>query len=166
MPTMTPIHAAGTARPVGHYSQAVIANGFVFVSGQVPSDLATGTPLVGSIEEQTEASLGNVRRILEAAGCGLEDTIQMTIFISRIEDWGAVNQTYARIMGGHRPTRAIVPVSPLHYGTGIEIQCVAVLPKRTARGPQTAKRPARKRPTAKPRAAKRRATKRPVRRSR
>lgn len=134
MPTMTSIHAPGTARPVGHYSQAVRYGGLVFVSGQLPSDLESGTPRLGTIEEQTERSLGNIGRILNAAGTSLEHALQMTIFIARIEDWGAVNATYARIMGNHRPTRAIVPVSPLHHGTGIEIQCIAALPgKRPAK---------------------------------
>ncbi|MFN0180603.1 MAG: RidA family protein [Gemmatimonadales bacterium] len=139
MSPITPIHTPGTRRPVGHYSQAVIANGFVFVSGQVPVDLASGTPIIGTIEEQTTLALGNVGRILEAAGSSLAHAVQMTIYLSRIEDWGVVNQTYARIIGPHQPTRAIVPVNPLHHGAGVEIQCVAVLPK-----------PARRRPAAKP----------------
>lgn len=128
MPAITPIHTPGTKTPVGHYSQAVVANDLVFVSGQLPSDLATGTPCLGTIEEQTALSLGNIGRILAAAGSGLEHAVQMTIFISRMDDWGAVNTVYARMMGDHRPARAIVPVLPLHHGTGIEIQCVAVLP--------------------------------------
>lgn len=140
MSALTPIHTPGTVRPVGHYSQAVIANGFVFVSGQLPSDLATGKTEVGTIEQQTELALRNTGRILEAAGSSLEHAVQMTIYVSRIEDWGAVNQTYARIMGDHRPTRAIVPVMPLHYGTGIEIQCIAVVPpKRRPRPASNAK---------------------------
>jgi 2-iminobutanoate/2-iminopropanoate deaminase len=131
MSAIVPVQVPGTKTPVGHYSQAVIANGLIFVSGQVPSEMETGTPRVGSIEEQTALSLGNVGRILEAAGSGLEHAVQMTIFIARIEDWGAVNATYARIMGDHRPSRAIVPVNPLHHGAGIEIQCVAVVPDKT-----------------------------------
>ncbi len=128
MAAITPIHTPGTKRPVGHYSQAVVANGLVFVSGQVPIDLDTGTPQVGTIEEQTALALGNTGRILQAAGSGLEHAVQLTLFISRLEDWGAINATYARIMGDHRPSRAIVPVLPLHHGAGIEIQCIAVLP--------------------------------------
>jgi 2-iminobutanoate/2-iminopropanoate deaminase len=146
MSPITPIHTPGTRRPVGHYSQAIIANGFVFVSGQVPADLATGTPTVGTIEEQTTLALGNVGRILEAAGSSLAHAVQMTIYLARIDDWGVVNQTYARIMGPHQPTRAIVPVNPLHYGAGVEIQCVAVLPKPPSRRPaKRAAKPAAKR---------------------
>jgi reactive intermediate/imine deaminase len=148
MTVITPIHTPGTKQPVGHYSQAVAANGLVFVSGQVPADLETGTPRLGTIEEQTALALGNVGRILAAAGSGLEHAVQMTVFISNIDDWAAVNAAYARIMGAHRPTRAIVPVSPLHHGTAIEIQCVAVLPSRKAARPKAGRRvsarPARK----------------------
>lgn len=143
MRTLTPIHVSGTPKPVGHYSQAIVANGFVFVSGQVPSDLNTGTPKVGTIEEQTASALENAERILKAAGSGLQHVVQMNIFISRIEDWPAVNSTYARIMGEARPSRAIVPVSPLHYGTAIEIQCVAVVPATRARAKKPVRRPAR-----------------------
>ncbi len=127
MASIRSIQAPGTVRPVGHYSQAIVHDGLVYVSGQVPTDLETGTPRIGTIEEQTEFCLGNVRRILEAAGSGLEYALQMSLFISRIEDWSAINATYARIMGDARPTRAIVPVAPLHYGMGIEIMCVAAV---------------------------------------
>lgn len=102
--------------------------GFVYVAGQIPTDLETGTPRIGTIEEQTELCLGNVARILEAAGSGLEHAIQMSIYITRMEDWSAINATYARIMGSARPARAIVPVAPLHFGAGIEIVSVAAKP--------------------------------------
>lgn len=150
MPPFSSVHAPGTAKPVGHYSQAIVANGLVFVSGQVPSDLVTGTPNVGTIEEQTARSLSNVDQILKAAGSGLQHALQMTIFISRIDDWAAVNTTYARVMGAHKPARAIVPVSPLHFGTGIEIMCVAALPtKRTSRPKKpAATKPARRKAAA------------------
>lgn len=133
MPPIIRVQVPGTNRPAGHYSQATVHNGLIYVSGQLPSDLATGTPIPGAIEDQTERALHNVQRILESAGSGLEHVLQMTIFISSIEDWGAVNGVYARIMGDHRPSRAIVPVAPLHFGTGIEITCVAVVPRKVGR---------------------------------
>jgi 2-iminobutanoate/2-iminopropanoate deaminase len=139
----TAIQVPGTSRPVGHYSQAIVHDGLVFVSGQIPADLETGTPRVGTIEEQTELALGNVRRILEAAGSGLEHAVQMTVYVSDIEHWSRVNAVYARVMGAHRPARAVVPVAPLHYGTAIEIQAIAVVPATRARGakrPRTARR--------------------------
>ncbi len=128
MPAITSIHAPGTLAPAGHYSQAVVANGFVFVSGQLPFDPATGKPFTGSIEDQAELALRNTARILEAAGSSLAHAVQITIFLSDMEHWGPVNRVYSRMMGSAKPARAIVPVLPLHYGTGIEIQCIAVVP--------------------------------------
>ncbi len=90
MASIKSIQAPGTVRPVGHYSQAILHNGLVYVSGQVPTDLETGSHRAGTIEEQTERCLGNIGRILEAAGSGLGHALQMSIFISRIEDWSAV----------------------------------------------------------------------------
>ena len=111
--------------PGGHYSQAVVYNGLVFVAGQLAIDPKTGERLTGSIEEQTEQCLKNVSAILEAAGSGLSRVLKMTIYISDIELWGAVNSVYARVMAEHRPARAVVPVKDLHYGFKIEIEVVA-----------------------------------------
>ena len=121
------VHASGTKPPRGHYSQAVVANGMVFVAGLVPVDLETGEPKVGTIEEQTERVLRNAERILAAAGSSLAHLVQVTVYLTHIEDWERVNRTYGRILGAHRPSRTVVPVAPLHFGAGIEIQCVAVL---------------------------------------
>lgn len=128
MASIRPIQAPGTVRPAGHYSQAVVHGGLVYVSGQLPTDLATGAPAIGTIEEQTELCLRNIGRILESAGSGLEYALQMSIFIARIDDWAAINAVYARTMGNARPTRAVVPVGPLHHGAGLEIVCIAALP--------------------------------------
>jgi 2-iminobutanoate/2-iminopropanoate deaminase len=111
--------------PGGHYSQAVVYNGLVFVAGQLAIDPKTGERLTGSIEEQTEQCLKNIAAILEASGSGLNRVLKMTIYISDIELWGAVNSVYARIMGEHRPARAVVPVKELHYGFKIEIEVIA-----------------------------------------
>lgn len=127
MASIRPIQAPGTLRPAGHYAQAIVHGGLVYVSGQLPSDLETGAPRVGTIEEQTELCLANIGRILESAGSGLEFALQMSVFISRIEDWAAINTVYARIMGSARPTRAVVPVGPLHHGAGLEIVCIAAV---------------------------------------
>jgi 2-iminobutanoate/2-iminopropanoate deaminase len=109
----------------GHYSQAIVHNGVVYVAGQLPIDPTSADRAVGSIEEQTERTLRNVEAILVAAGSGLDRVLQMTIYISDIELWGGVNTTYARVMGSHRPARAVVPVKDLHYGYQIEIQAIA-----------------------------------------
>lgn len=111
----------------GHYSQAVVHNGLVYVSGQLPIDPATGEKRVGTIEEQTEQGLRNVEAILRAAGSGLERVLKMTVYVSDIEHWSKVNEVYARVLGAHRPARAVVPVGELHYGFQIEIEAVAAL---------------------------------------
>ena len=111
--------------PAGHYSQAVVYNGMVFVAGQLAIDPHTGARLTGSIEEQTEQCLRNIGEILKAAGSDLSRVLKMTVYISDIELWSAVNLVYARVMGDHRPARAIVPVKDLHYGFKIEIETVA-----------------------------------------
>lgn len=112
--------------PGGHYSHAVVHNDLVFVAGQLPIDPANPKAPPGSIERQTELALANVAAILEAAGSGLDRVLQMTIYVSDIELWGAVNAVYARVMGQHRPARAVVPVKDLHYGYQIEVQAIAV----------------------------------------
>ena len=111
--------------PGGHYSQAVVSNGLVFVSGQLAIDPQTGEKKLGSIEEQTEQALGNVAEILKAAGSDLSLALKMTIYVSDMNLWAAVNAVYARIMGEHRPARAVVPTGELHYGFLIEIEAVA-----------------------------------------
>jgi len=113
--------------PGGHYSQAVVHNGLVYVSGQLPIDPKTGEKKLGSIEEQTEQTLNNVRAILQAAGGDLNRVLKMTIYISEISLWGKVNEVYARVMGDHRPARAVVPVKDLHHGFQIEIEAIAGL---------------------------------------
>ena len=124
---MEKIQPANTPEPKGHYSPGIVHNGLIYVSGQLPMDLVTREPFTGSIEEQTELSLRNVEAVLQAAGSGLEHVIQMTIYVSDMELWGRVNETYAHVMGEHRPARAIVPVNELHFGTQIEIQAIAAV---------------------------------------
>lgn len=125
---MTAVQPESMPRPTGHYSPGMVANGLVFVSGQLPIDHATRTMVPGGVVAQTERALRNVELVLEAAGSSLDRVVQMTIYISDGDLWSEVNQTYARVMGDHRPTRAIIPVSPLHYGALIEIQAIALAP--------------------------------------
>jgi 2-iminobutanoate/2-iminopropanoate deaminase len=113
--------------PAGHYSQAVVHNGFVFVAGQLAFVPGQKEHRPGSITEQAEQTLRNVAAILAAAGSGLDKVVQMTIYVSDMEAWGEVNAVYARVMGSHRPARAIVPVKDLHHGYAIEIQAIGTL---------------------------------------
>ncbi|MGI9066634.1 MAG: RidA family protein [Pyrinomonadaceae bacterium] len=111
--------------PGGHYSQAVVCNGLVFVSGQLSIDPQTGEKKLGSIEQQTEQVLQSVGEILKAANSDLSQVLKMTVYISDINFWGAVNEVYARVMGEHRPARAVIPTRDLHYGFLIEIDAIA-----------------------------------------
>jgi len=123
---MNIIQPADQPKPKGHYSPGIEHHGVVYVSGQLPMTLDTREPFAGPIEEQTELALRNVEAVLKAAGSDLSRVMQMTIYISDIELWGKVNEAYARVMGEHRPARAIVPVKDLHFGTQIEIQAIAL----------------------------------------
>ena len=122
-----PVFTEEAPKPAGHYSQAVIYNGLVFVAGQLAIDPATGSRNTGPIEGQTEQVFKNIAAILKAAGSDLSRVLKMTVYVSDMETWGAVNSVYARMMGDHRPARAIVPVRELHYGFGIEIEAIAAL---------------------------------------
>jgi 2-iminobutanoate/2-iminopropanoate deaminase len=119
------ISTPNAPKPAGHYSQAVVYDGLVYVAGQLAIDPATGEKILSSIEDQTERALTNISEILKAAGSSLDRVLKMTVYITDISLWGAVNTVYARMLGEHRPARAIVPVRDLHYGFQIEIECVA-----------------------------------------
>jgi 2-iminobutanoate/2-iminopropanoate deaminase len=122
---ITYVHTQDAPAPVGHYSQAVVYNGLVYVAGQLAIDPQTGEKRFGSIEEQTEQALKNVGAILKAAGSDLSRVLKMTVYISDIGLWGGVNEVYARVLGGHRPARAVIPTKELHHGFLIEIDAVA-----------------------------------------
>ena len=111
--------------PAGHYSQAVIPNGLVFVSGQLAVDAATGRKYAGTIEQQTRIALENVAAILRAAGSDVDQVLKTTVYISDIELWSRVNDVYAEFFGSHRPARAVVPTRDLHYGFQVEIEAIA-----------------------------------------
>lgn len=88
---------------------------------------ATGEVETGAVELQTELALRNVEAILIAAGSDLSHVLQFTIYVSDMELWDKVNEVYKRILGEHKPARAIVPVKDLHFGTKIEIQAIAAV---------------------------------------
>jgi 2-iminobutanoate/2-iminopropanoate deaminase len=116
--------------PAGHYSQAVIYNDIIYVSGQLGIDPVSGEKSVRSIEEQTEQALKNVSEILKASGSDLAHVLKTTVYVSDIELWGRVNAVYAKVFGDHRPARAIVPTKELHHNFQIEIEAVAVVIKK------------------------------------
>ena len=119
------INTPNAPKAAGHYSQATVYNGLVFVAGQLSIDPATGAHKIGTIEEQTEQALNNVHAILQAAGSDWSRVLKMTVYVADINLWEAVNQVYARILGEHRPARAVIPTGPLHHGFLIEIDAIA-----------------------------------------
>jgi 2-iminobutanoate/2-iminopropanoate deaminase len=121
------VFTEGAPRPAGHYSQATVYNGLVFVAGQLPIKPGSTERSVGTIEEQAEQCLTNLREILRAAGSDLNRLLKVTIFISDISLWGKVNEVYTRMLGQHRPARAVIPCQELHYGYQIEIEAIAAL---------------------------------------
>jgi 2-iminobutanoate/2-iminopropanoate deaminase len=120
------ITTADAPKPAGHYSQATVYNGLVFVAGQLSIDPATSAHKTGTIEEQTELALNNVHAILQAAGSDWSRVLKMTVYVADINLWDAVNKVYARILGEHKPARAVIPTGALHHGFLIEIDAVAV----------------------------------------
>lgn len=127
MPHIQIIHTPHAPTPAGHYAQATVHNGVVYVAGQLPID-AVGNKLVGApISEQTELVFRNTAAILEAAGSSLSQVLSVTIYVVDIADWADINATYSRIMGEHKPARAVVPVPMLHYGLGLEVQVIAAV---------------------------------------
>jgi len=119
------INTPNAPQPAGHYSQATVYNGFVFVAGQLGIDPTSGEKKLGSIEEQTEQALNNVHAILKAAGSDWDRVLKMNVSIADINLWEAVNKVYSRVLGENRPARAAIPSGPLHHGFLIEIEAVA-----------------------------------------
>lgn len=124
---MEQILTPGAPKPGGHYSQAIVHNGLVYVAGQLPIDPETGEKLTGSIEEQTERVLKSMAAILEAAGSGIDRLIKVTVYVSDIGLWDRVNAVYTEFMGESRPARAVVPTRELHYGFLIEMDAIAAI---------------------------------------
>lgn len=120
---MTRIETKNAPGAIGPYSQGYIANGFVFTSGQISIDPATGEMPEG-IAAQTEQSCKNVLAILEAAGSGAEKVIKTTCFLAEIADFAAFNEVYARYFTS-RPARSCVAVKDLPKGALCEIECIA-----------------------------------------
>ena len=112
-------------KAIGPYSQAVISNGFVFVSGQVPLDPATGQIVVGGIAEQTARVFENIKNVLEAAGSSLEQAVKTTVYLKDMGDFAPMNEVYARYFTANPPARATVEAARLPRDVRIEIDCIA-----------------------------------------
>lgn len=110
---------------IGPYAQAITVNGFVYTSGQIP--LTTeGDVITGTIEEETEQVFVNLKAVLEEANSSLNQVVKATVFLKDIEDFGAVNEIYAKHFGEHTPARSCVEVARLPKDARVEIEVVAL----------------------------------------
>ena len=115
----------GAPKAIGPYSQAVLEGGFLFASGQIPLDPATGELVSGGIEAATERVLDNMEAVLQSAGLAFRDVVKTTVFLVKSEDFPAMNAIYARRFGDHRPARSTVIVAALPKGATVEIDMIA-----------------------------------------
>jgi 2-iminobutanoate/2-iminopropanoate deaminase len=114
----------------GPYSQAIVANGFVFTAGQVATIPGTRNLVEGGVQEQTRQVLNNVKAILEAAGSSLNSVVKTTVFLQNVEDFQAMNEVYATFFTGDTPARSTVAVRDLPLkGALVEIETIALLEK-------------------------------------
>ncbi|HEX4542914.1 MAG TPA: RidA family protein [Candidatus Acidoferrum sp.] len=114
-------------KPIGPYSQAIRANGFLYVSGQVALDAKTGEMMAGDISQQTERTLENVRGIVEAAGSKMSHVVKATVFLKDMNEFAAMNQVYARYFPLAPPARSTVQVARLPKDALVEIEVIAIL---------------------------------------
>lgn len=112
--------------PFGHYSQAVKANGMVFVSGILGVRHDDHEIVVRDLAAQTEIVLANLKAVLEAAGSALDQVVKVTIYAESVSNWDKVNEIYRSYFGEHRPARVFVPTGKLHHSFQIEIDAVAM----------------------------------------
>ncbi|MDD6506526.1 MAG: RidA family protein [Prevotellaceae bacterium] len=124
---MEVVHSDKAPKALGPYSQAIVANGFVFASGQVPIDPATGEFAEGGIAEQTRQSLTNVTHVLAAAGTDLSHVVKTTVYLSDMANFAAMNEVYATFFKEPYPARSAVAVKTLPKGALVEIEVLAAL---------------------------------------
>jgi 2-iminobutanoate/2-iminopropanoate deaminase len=115
---------------IGPYSQAIVANGFVFISGQIPLDPHTGQLVQGDIQAQARQCLENLKAILEAAGTTMDKLVKVTVFAKDLKDFQAINQVYSEYFKENPPARSFVEVSRLPRDAAIEIEGIALLDDR------------------------------------
>ena len=113
-------------KAIGPYSQAIRANGLVFLSGQIPLDPKTQRLIDGDIAKQTERVLENLKGILEASGSSLHHVVKTTVFLKDLSDFAAMNEVYGRYFPAQPPARATVEVSALPKGARVEIELIAL----------------------------------------
>lgn len=123
-----PLHAVFSdqaPKPIGPYSQAIESAAFVFISGQLPLDPATGALSGASTRDQARQSLRNLLAVLRAAGLGASNLVKTTVFLRSMGDFGEFNEVYEEALGPSKPARSVVEVSALPRGALVEIEAVA-----------------------------------------
>ncbi len=121
------IETKNAPSPIGPYSQAIRANGFVFVSGQIPVMPDTGSVVEGGVAEQTHQVMKNLSSILNAAGTGLGKVVKTTVFLSNLDHFSEFNQVYGEYFGDAKPARATVQVARLPKEVLVEIDAIAAV---------------------------------------
>ena len=121
-----PVSTAQAPAAIGPYSQAIEANGTVYVSGQPPIDPATGAFAEGGIKELTRQSLTNIQHILEEAGLTMAHVVKTSVFLADMADFAEMNEVYATFFEAPFPARSAVAVKTLPKGARVEIECIAV----------------------------------------
>lgn len=113
-------------KAIGPYSQAIKANGFIFISGQIALDPATGAIVDGDVRAQTERVMENLKGIVEAAGSSLDKVVKTSVFLKDMNDFAAMNETYGRYFPANPPARATVEVARLPRDVRVEIELIAL----------------------------------------
>lgn len=125
--TFLEIATDGAPKAIGPYVQGIACGGFLFLSGQVPLDPATGQLVRGTIQEEVARVLANLKAVLEAAGTGLHRVVRTTVYLVDLKDFDSMNGVYAQAFGSHRPARSTLQVSALPRGARVEIDAIAAL---------------------------------------
>lgn len=120
------ISTENAPKAIGPYSQAVVANGFVFLSGQIPLDPATGRLVEGGVVAQTERVLNNLAAVLEAAGSGFDRVVKTTVFLKDMADFPSMNEVYAKFFPANPPARSTVEAARLPRDVRVEIDLIAL----------------------------------------
>lgn len=120
------LHTEKAPAAIGPYSQAIEVNGFVFASGQIPIDPATGEMVQGGVQEQTRQALTNASEVMKAAGLDLSHVVKTTVFLADMNDFAAMNEVYATFFSAPFPARSAVAVKALPEGALVEVECIAV----------------------------------------
>ncbi len=123
----TASHTDNAPKALGPYSQAIVANGFVFCAGQTPVDPATGKLVEGDVSVQTRRCLDNLAAVLQSAGSGWDHAVKVSVFLKDLGDFAAMNAVYAEYMPSPAPVRSTVEVAGLPLGARVEIDVVAIL---------------------------------------